>query len=115
MFMDDEELPVSLGRLYVIIKEATKKSEAEQAMLTPSQIRELTAQAIEDRPVKDVSPNFLKTLTEFLDKLSAKIERLLFKTGDNDDGFLRNFDFLTRTQFDKFIALVWKTYEKALI
>lgn len=46
MFMDDEELPVSFNRLYVIIKEATKKSETGNPMLTPSQIRSLTEKAI---------------------------------------------------------------------
>ena len=63
MFMDDEEMPVSLGRLYVIIKEATRRSESEAAMLSPSQIRELTAQAILTRPLKPVSDNFIDSLT----------------------------------------------------
>lgn len=119
MFMDDENLPVSLNRLYVIIKEATRRSEADQAMLSPSQIRELTEQAIEGRPVHlQVSDNFIQSLRAFMDKLAQKIERLFFKGAEDDDignGFLRNFDFLTRNQFDKFFSLVWQTYEKAMI
>ena len=115
MFMDDENLPVSLGRLYVIIKEATKESEVENAMLTPSQIRSLTAKAIEDRPVKQASTKFCDSLTSFLDKLASRIERILFKSDDIEVSFFRNFEFLTQTQFDKFISLVWKTYEKAMI
>jgi len=45
--MDENEMPVSLGRLYVIIKEATKKAELDKPMLTPSQIRDSTARAID--------------------------------------------------------------------
>ena len=125
MFMDDEptgkksskQSPVSFSRLYVIIKEATKKSEAGKAMLTPSQIRDLTAEAIENCPLRNVSKVFLNKLSEFMDNMASKVERLMFTkvTDLVDDSFLRNFDFLTRTQFKKFIELVWKTYERALI
>ena len=89
-------------------------------MLMPSQIRDLVAQAIQNRPIKKVSSKFLESFTAFMDQLASKIERVLFKSDDGDadlpeDSFLRNFDFLTRHQFDEFIALVWKTYEKAMI
>lgn len=54
-----------------------------------------------------------------MEKLAQKIERLIFKTEDRtqeeENSFLRNFDFLTQSQFDKFISLVWSTYEKAEI
>ena len=62
MFMDDEKLPVSFGRLYVIVKEATRQAEADKAMLTPSQIQSLTLKAIEERPIKQVSTKFLESL-----------------------------------------------------
>jgi hypothetical protein len=86
-------------------------------MLTPSQIQSLTLKAIEERPIKQVSTKFLESLKSFLNNLASKIERILFKTEDisSGDSFFRNFDFLTRTQFEKFINLVWKTYEKAMI
>ena len=70
MFMDDENLPVSLNRLYVIIKEATRKSQADEPMLTPSQIRELTQHAIKNRKLKLVSENFLRSLEAFMDKIA---------------------------------------------
>lgn len=105
MFMDENEMPVSFGRLYVIIKEATKKSESDKAMLTPSQIRDLTAQAIKEKPIKSVSKQFCNSLTKFMDSLAKKVERLIFGKMDDDDdsnplaagsAFLRNFDFLTQ-------------------
>ena len=105
MFMDDEPTskkgskssPVSFSRLYVIVKEATKKSEAENAMLTPSQIRDITADAIEKCPLKTVSKVFLNKLTEFMENLAKKVERLMFTkvTDLADESFLRNFDYLT--------------------
>lgn len=106
MFMDENEMPVSFGRLYVIIKEATKKSESDKAMLTPSQIRDLTSQAIKERPIKSVSKQFCNSLTKFMDSLAQKVERLIFGNMSDDDdttnplaagsAFLRNFDFLTQ-------------------
>ena len=120
MFMDDQRLPVSFGRLYVIIKEATRRSEADEAMLTPSQIRDLTAEAIRRCPLGQVSDKFTDSLTKFMETLASKVARLVFTKSEAADmvaeeSFLRNFDFLTRNQFNKFIDLVWKTYEKAMI
>ena len=114
--MDEDESPVSYGRLYVIIKEATKHSERDQPMLTPSQIRDLTKEAIKKRPIKQVSKEFLKALETFMNSLASKIERLFFKTSfeddmdaeeDMDESFMRNFEYLTRNQFNKFFDLVW--------
>ena len=64
-----------------------------------------------------ISSLFLDALRDFMDKLAKKVERLIFKVeGDfGEESFLRNFDFLTKNQLDKFIELVWKTYEKAMI
>ena len=120
MFMDDQRLPVSFGRLYVIIKEATRRSEADAAMLTPSQIRDLTAEAIRRCPLGQVSDKFTDSLTKFMETLASKVARLVFTKSEaadmvGEESFLRNFDFLTRNQFNKFIDLVWKTYEKAMI
>jgi len=107
MLMDDEptgkkgskSCPVSFSRLYVIVKEATKKSDAGKAMLTPSQIRDNTAQAIADCPFKNVSKVFLNKLSEFMENLACKVERLVFTkvTDLVEDSFLRNFDFLTKS------------------
>ena len=90
-------------------------------MLTPTQIRELTAAAISNPPNKQVSQQFCDQLEKYLEGIAAKIDRLIFRVNDIQTtdierrNFLLNFDYLTRFQFDKFIDLVWCTYEKALI
>ena len=89
-------------------------------MLTPSQIRDLTAEAIRRCPLGQVSDKFTDSLTKFMETLASKVARLVFTKSEAADmlaeeSFLRNFDFLTRNQFNKFIDLVWKTYEKAMI
>ena len=55
-----------------------------------------------------------------MEKLACKVERLIFGDGTSDDldvhdNFIRNFDYITKGQLDKFMELVWKSYEKALI
>lgn len=107
MLMDDEptgkkgskSCPVSFSRLYVIVKEATRKSDACKAMLTPSQIRYTTAKAISNCPFKNVSKVFLNKLGEFMENLASKVERLVFTkvTDLVEESFLRNFDFLTQS------------------
>lgn len=70
-----------------------------------------------------MNQQFCDKLSEFLETIAAKVEKLIFRLDDGGDldnsgersMFLHNFDFLTRAQFDKFIDLVWRTYEKALI
>ena len=123
MKMDENEMPVSFGRLYVIVKEATRKEEQDKPMLMPSQIRELTAASVQNPPVKNVSSIFCEKLSKFLEGIAKKVENLIFRLDEGDDlensddknRFLHNFDFLTRSQFDKFINLVWRQYERALI
>lgn len=84
-------------------------------------MRSLTEKAIKERPIKNVSKHFRTSLTAFMEKLACKVERLIFKTEDasqndaEENSFLRNFDFLTQSQFDKFMSLVWSRYEKAKI
>ena len=67
-----------------------------------------------------MSDKFNDSLTKFMETIASKVGRLVFTKGEAadmlaDESFLRNFDFLTRNQFNKFIDLVWKTYEKAMI
>ena len=67
-----------------------------------------------------MSDKFTDSLTKFMETLACKVARLVFTKSEAADmlaeeSFLRNFDFLTRNQFNKFIDLVWKTYEKAMI
>lgn len=69
--MDENESPVSLNRLYVKVKEATKREEMDKPMLTPSQIRELTAKAIAKRPNKGTSSQFCERLSKFLDGIAT--------------------------------------------
>lgn len=71
MYMDENESPVSLHRLYVKVKEATKREEMDKPMLTPSQIRELTAKAISKRPNKGTSSQFCERLSKFLDGIAT--------------------------------------------
>ena len=67
-----------------------------------------------------MSDKFNDSLTKFMETIASKVGRLVFTKSEAtdmlaDESFLRNFDFLTRNQFNKFIDLVWKTYEKAMI
>lgn len=45
MFMDDKKLPVSLGRLYTIIRESTKNNKHEKS-LAGKEIRQVARECI---------------------------------------------------------------------
>lgn len=53
MFMDDSNQPVSLGRLFTIIKENTKWTALvmTEDMLLPHELRDLTENAIKNCPI----------------------------------------------------------------
>ena len=53
MYMDDQKLPVSLQRLYIVVREATKKATQSESLLTPGEIRSKTRKAIENCPLKN--------------------------------------------------------------
>lgn len=48
-------------------------------------------------------------------RLPSSFDETELVEDDNKERFLKNFASLTKTQFDEFIKLVWKTYERALI
>lgn len=127
MFMDDQKLPVSLQRLYIVVREATKKATKHEQLLTPGEIRQKTRKEIENCPLKNgISQNFEESLGKFMNELAVQSEQAILRLpssfdetelveDDNKERFLKNFASLTKTQFDEFIKLVWKTYERALI
>ena len=55
MYMDNDKLPVSLNRLYLRVREATKIESAKEPVLTQKEIHQLTDKAIDDCPLKIVS------------------------------------------------------------
>jgi DNA-directed RNA polymerase III subunit RPC1 len=57
MFMDDNQQPVSMHRLFTIIKERTKNTEAvkKEPMMTPDEILAHTETAIKECDIKDIS------------------------------------------------------------
>ena len=67
-------------------------------------------------PNKGTSSQFCERLSKFLDGIASQIDKLLFNVAeDSTRSFLQNFDYLTRNQFDKFVELVWMTYDRAEI
>lgn len=70
MFMDDNRQPVSLNRLFTIIRERTKatvKVMSEPLML-PSEIDEETEKSIRDCKIFNVSKKFMDHFREFTKK-----------------------------------------------
>lgn len=61
MFMDDNNQPVSLKRLFTIVKENTKQSALviNEDMLLPKEIHEVTEEIIKKCPIKNVSDKFV--------------------------------------------------------
>ena len=109
--MDEQKLPVSLGRLFIRIKQSYKDLKHE--MLTGDQIRRLSNDAISNCRIKNLSNKFKTALEQFLEDIAQQVTILQKKF--NEDSFLRNFTHLTRKEFDEFMNLVWKTYERAVM
>lgn len=93
MFMDDQKLPVSLQRLYTIVKESTKKSSQHEKLLSSSQIGEQTEKAILNCPHKKVSLKFIESLRKFLGNIATQVSTL----EHNDATFRRNFNHFTQS------------------
>ena len=118
MFMDDRKLPVSLHRLWVRVKEATKKQAQQEPLLTAGQVRQLTGEAIAECPIKNVGQKWIgerSVLRDFMETKAKEIEQALGVVQANDDRLLRNFTHLTRGQLNQFMELVWQMYERAMI
>lgn len=111
LYMDEQKLPVSLGRLFIRIKQSYKDLKHE--MLTGDQIRRLSNDAITNCRIKNLSNKFKTALEQFLEDIAQQVTILQKKF--NEDSFLRNFTHITRKEFDEFMKLVWKTYERAVM
>jgi DNA-directed RNA polymerase III subunit RPC1 len=68
MFMDDTKQPVSLKRLFTIVKENTKQTALviSEDMLLPKEILEQAEVMIRKCPIRNVSTKFVQTFREFL-------------------------------------------------
>jgi repressor of nif and glnA expression len=82
-------------------------------MLTGDQIRRLSNNAITNCRIKNLSKKFKTALEQFLEDIAQQVTILQKKF--NEDSFLRNFTHITRKEFDEFMKLVWKTYERAVM
>lgn len=75
MFMDDTKQPVSLKRLFTIVKENTKQTALviSEDMLLPKEVLELTEAMIRKCPIKNVSSKFIQTFREFLANIAKEV------------------------------------------
>ena len=111
LFMDDQKLPVSLGRLYTRIKQTFKDRNDE--MLTGDQIRLVINEAINQCKIKNISQKFLTSLKMFIEDIAQQVDFIQKKFTEKN--FLKNFTHLTRFEFKEFIKLVWSTYQRAIM
>jgi len=76
----------------------------------------MTEKAIIDCPVKNVSNKFIKSFREFFGKIASQVEQVSLKLNtDHNGSMVRNFTYLTKSQFEDLVKLTWKTYERAVI
>lgn len=68
LFMDENKLPVSLGRLFVRIKQSFKDQKGK--MLTGAQIRKLGKESISKSNNKNPSFKFVTALQEFIENIA---------------------------------------------
>ena len=75
MFMDDNNQPVSLKRLFTIVKENTKQTALVMGedMLLPHEIIRLTDTLVGQCPIRNVSAKFLQQLKDFLQNISREV------------------------------------------
>ena len=66
MFMDDNSQPVSLSRLFTIIKERTKATVKDEPLMLPDEIREHLQRAIEESQNFGVSVKFKEHIKSFV-------------------------------------------------
>lgn len=138
MFIDGDGSPVSFQRVFKLLQERTKKSEKvlKEDLLVPSEIEEMTGQTLErwKKAGRNVSTKFLEMFKDFVDThLVREIGRVRESLGFSNkmtaeqlatekqtmDVYmkrtLRNFTHVTKSQFNEFVALVWKKYQQAII
>jgi hypothetical protein len=72
--MDENKLPVSLGRLFTRIKQSYKGSKGK--MLTGAQIRQQLKKAIENAKTKNPSTKFIEALQKFIEDIAQQVSHL---------------------------------------
>jgi hypothetical protein len=124
-----------MHRLFTIIKERTKNTEAvkKEPMMTPDEILAHTETTILECDIKDISQKFLESFRKFVqENLINEIKRVRESIGLKKENIpdkelkaekkdiylqkqLRNFTHVTMSQFKEFSQLVWKKYREAII
>ena len=135
MFMDDSNQPVSLKRLFTIIKENTKQTALVigEDMMLPGEIKSVSECIIKRCPIKNISSEFKNQLRAFIDNIAKEVSVVRRNIGVKDgidhtlskqehikeqgdrvvQSLLRNFTYITNSQLEKFIKLVWDKYCRA--
>lgn len=87
MFMDDTNQPVSLKRLFTIVKENTKQSALviSEEMMLPFEIREASQKVILKCPIKNISDRFLETVSNFILSIANEVSQVRKNIGVKDD------------------------------
>lgn len=96
LFMDEQKLPVSLGRLYTRIKQSHKNKN--HKMLTGNEIRRMLQKSIADCKVQCLSNTFKTALTNFIENIAQQVTSL--QKSFTDEKFLRNFTHMTKEEFE---------------
>lgn len=102
-------------------------------MLLPSEIALLLDTAIENCPIREISQKFLTSVRTFFEGTINEISKVRTDIGQKDgvkdiptaadlkkerkdpivQRLLRNFTYLTKSQFFEFIGKVWEKYKRA--
>jgi hypothetical protein len=87
MFMDDNNQPVSLKRLFTIVKENTKQTALviNEDMMLPSEIMISTELMIKNCPIKNVSSKFIGQFRDFLHGIAREVAKVRQSIGTKDD------------------------------
>lgn len=78
MFMDDNNQPVSLKRLFTIVKENTKQTAfvIKEDMLLPIEIISTASKIDQTCPVKNASTKFIDTVKSFLNSIAKEVAQV---------------------------------------
>jgi hypothetical protein len=104
-------------------------------MMLPSEIREEASRLVVNSNVKNPNAKFVQTVKDFLIGIANEVSTVRQSIGVKNDRdnlvtesdlrserkdpivqkLLRNFTYLTKSQFFKFNKLVWEKYQRAQI
>lgn len=117
MFMDNDEQPVSLKRVFTMIQ--ARLHDRKARVLRGEQVKQLTEKAIKECRLKNISKKFLESLRKFLNEIAKETEEIreIIEQKEKKDveKVLLNFTHITQAQFDLFIQTVWHKYEESMI